>query len=209
MSIPLVLVLWDDFNFAGRRRYFVNDTPSLSQYEFDNATKSFGVHPGPDYESWKAAHGGQEPRVTLYEHDNKGGASASFTAGAYPNWPALKNFLISSVAFNADAGLPKQIAPIPLIVELFQDINFGGKSVVIVENIAEISRYLGQEWHDRTSSARIRRGPNYTNGSFARLFRNPNDPRGLHIDLGVGDYPDLGRSNNFENDLDAIEIVHQ
>jgi hypothetical protein len=75
MAIPLVLVLWENANFGGCRRSLVSDTPDLGGQGFNDVTSSVGVHPGPDYFTYKNAHGGAEPTVTLYEDIGYGGAA--------------------------------------------------------------------------------------------------------------------------------------
>ena len=102
MSIPLVAVLWEHAGFGGRKRTLVEDTPNLILQAFNDTASALGLHPGPDYTSWKNAHGGKEPTVGFYEHVNYYGGVLILTAGAYSNIHLLHNFgdQISSVRFN-------------------------------------------------------------------------------------------------------------
>jgi hypothetical protein len=127
--IPLVLVLWEHPDFGGRKRLFTTDVSDLSQVAFNDTASAIGVHPGPDYASFKAANGGREPTVAVYEHSNFGGAFSILTIGSYPNIHRMLNLgdAISSVRFNPPPAIPGTIAPIPLVVELFEHPNFGGR----------------------------------------------------------------------------------
>ncbi len=213
MAIPLVVALWEHVGFGGRRRLLVDDTPNLVQHGFNDMTSSVGVHPGPDYSSWKAAHGGSEPTASLYEHAGYGGAVLKLTAGAYANIHALYNFgdAVSSVRFNAAPSGAGAIAPIHLIVELYEHENFMGRKAVIVENVSNIISYLGSEWNDIVTAVRVRPGPNFVAGNVAKLYRDVGGPGGAvgsggSIDLAPGDYPNIGRSHGFNDVVSAVQV---
>ena len=114
IQIPLVVALWEHAGFGGRKRLLVEDTPNLILQAFNDTASAIGVHPGPDYAAWKAAHGGKEPTVGFYEHVNYGGAVLILTTGAYANIHLLFNFgdQISSVRFNPTPPGAGTISPI-------------------------------------------------------------------------------------------------
>ena len=138
--IPLVIALWEHAGFGGRKRLMVEDTPNLVLQVFNDKAPAVGVHPGPDYAAWKNAHGRKETTVGLYEHVNYGDAVLLLTTGAYANIHLLFNFgdVISSVRFNPTPPGAGTIAPIPLIVELYEHANFTGNRLVVVEDAADI-----------------------------------------------------------------------
>jgi hypothetical protein len=206
-EIPLVVALWEHTGYQGRRRLIVDDTPRLDLQDFNDQVSAVGVHPGPDYEAWKAAHGQAEPTVGLYEHVNYDGAALILTAGGYPNIHRLYNFgdVVSSVRINPTPPSVVKIAPIPLIVELYEDINFGGTRAVIVEDVPDIPRYLGPEFNDVVSSVRVRTGPDYSPGKQAQLFRDV-DYSGNSTRLGPGDYPNIGTSHGFNDIVSSIRV---
>jgi hypothetical protein len=190
--IPLVAALWEHAGFHGRKRLYVSDFSDLSQSAFNDTTSAIGIHPGPDYAAWKAANGGKEPVVSFYEHINFGGAVLTLQAGSYANIHSLYNFgdKITSLRFNPPIQLPGTIAPIPLYIEIFQDINFQGRRMFIVENSTNIIQDFGSEFNDVASSIKVFRGPNYVQGNIAQLYRDINFLGGK-IDLGPGDYPNI------------------
>jgi len=205
--IPLVVALWENTNFGGRKRLLVDDTPILSLLAFNDTTSAVGVHPGPDYAAWKAAHGGKEPTVGLYENVNFGGAALILTTGAYASIHRLFNFgdAVSSVRFNPPPPSAAAITPIPLIVELFQHDNFNGNRLVVVEDSASLSGDFGSEFNDVVTSVRVTSGPNFVAGKVAQLFRDANFGGGK-IDLPPGSYPNIGASHGFNDAVSSIKV---
>jgi len=206
-EIPLVVALWEHAGYRGRRRLIVEDTPRLALQDFDDQVSAVGVHPGPDYEAWKAAHGQKEPTVGLYEHVNYGGATLILTAGGYPNIHRVYNFgdVVSSVRVNPAPPSVHKIAPIPLIVELYEHIGFAGNRAVIVEDVPDIPRYLGPEFNDVVSSVRVKPGPDYSPGKQAQLFRDVGYS-GSSMRLGPGDYPNISTSHGFSDVVSSISV---
>jgi hypothetical protein len=208
MAVPLVLALWEHVGFGGRRRLIIDDTVSLVQHGFNDMASSIGVHPGPDYATWKSANNGREPTVSLYEHAGYGGAALTLTAGAYANIHVLYNFgdIISSVRFNAPHTQAATISPIKLIVELYEHANFMGRKAVIVENVSNIIAYLGSDWNDIVTAIRVRQGPNFAAGNVAKLFRDVGFFGGS-INLAPGDYPNIGASHGFNDIISSIQVL--
>jgi len=207
IQIPLVVALWEHSGFSGRKRWIVRNTSSLGAQVFNDRVSAVRVHPGPDYASWKAANGGKEPTVGLYEHVNYGGAVLILTAGVYSNIHRLYNFgdVVSSVRINPTPPSAWAITPIPLVVTLYADANFTGNRLVVVEDSLNIPADFGSEFNDVTTSVRVEQGPNYVAGNQARLFRDVNHLGG-EIPLPVGNYPNIGTSHGFNDVVSSIKV---
>ena len=207
MQIPLVVALWEHTGYSGRRRLIVENTPDLGLQAFNDKVSAVGVHPGPDYAAWKTAHGGKEPTIGLYEHNNYGGAALFLQAGGYSNIHTLFNFgdTISSVKINPPPPSAHAISPIPLVVEIYQHNNYTGNRAVIVENVANIISYLGSDFNDMVTSIRVKEGPNYVAGNTAKFYRDVNYLGG-HIELGPGNYPHIGTSHGFNDIISSIKL---
>jgi hypothetical protein len=216
MEIPLVLALWQHPGFGGARRLLVESTRDLGRQGFDDKTSAVGVHPGPDYAAWKAAHGRREPSVTLYERPGYRGAALTLSAGAYPDIGLLFNFndTASSVRFNAVVGAgrinptpqrARPIAPIPLVVTLYKDADRTGDAAGVVENVPDLGAYLGGDFNDAVTSVRVRPGPDFAAGRTAELYRDPGF-RGGSIRLAPGVYRHLGESHGFDDVISAVRV---
>ena len=206
--VPLVAALWENANFGGRKRLLVDDTSNLATQVFSDRTSAIGVHPGPDYAAWKAAHGNREPTITFYENVGYGGAALRLTTGAYANIHSLYNFgdRISSVRFNAAPEAVNPISNIPLIVELYSNANFTGNRLIVVENSSNVINDFGSEFNDVVSSVRVRQGPSFTPEKVAQLFRDPNYLGGK-IDLAPGNYANIGASHGFNDVVTSIKVL--
>ena len=208
MQIPVVVALWQHVGFGGYRRLLVEDTTNLVLQAFNDKVSAIGIHRGPDYDAWKKAHGGKEPTVGFYEHINYGGRALILTAGAYANIHSLFKFgdVISSVKFNPPFPAAPIIQPIPLAVEVYEHANFKGKQAVIVENVPHLINYLGPEFNDIITSVKVKKGPNYTTGKKAQLFQHV-QYKGKSIELDIGEYPNIGKSHNFNDVVSSIKVT--
>ena len=204
--IPLVISLWQSASYKGSKRMLVDDTPDLSPQAFDNTATSVQVHQGPDYAAWKAANGGKEPTAVLYENANYGGGFLVLTAGAaIPNLARVYSFdnHVSSARFNPVIHPAGPVGPIPFIVELYQDANFSGNRVVLVENDQDIFAQFGPEFG--VTGIKVRKGPNYVAGQKVRLFGNPGFKPPYGPELGPGDYSSLV-AYSFNDRLRSIKL---
>ena len=109
LIVPLVVELYDDPGFKGPRRNVVVDEPRFANegickrnIRFENVTSSVIVREGPDYATFKAAHG--EPYVVLYEHGHYDGRRLVLRVGGYTDLVrnGFEN-LASSLKFTTDA----------------------------------------------------------------------------------------------------------
>ena len=209
MQIPLVVVLWEHYNFVGRRRTIIQDTPNLYLQGFNDVVSSVVVHPGPNYDAWKAAHAGKEPTVGLYEHFYYGGAVLTLTVGEYRNIFALANFndILSSIRFNPVPPIPGTFQPIRVVAEIFADPNFSGFRAVIVENVGHLQNYAGDLFNDAITSIKVYEGPNFQLGDQAHFYPHP-DYQGGGIHLGPGIYPHIGAPPYlFDDVISSIKVL--
>ena len=109
LIVPLVVEIYDDPGFKGPRRNIVVDEPRFADdgvckrhIRFENVTSAVIVREGPDYATFKAAHG--EPYAVLYEHANFQGRRIVLRVGGYADLVrnGFEN-LASSLKFTTDA----------------------------------------------------------------------------------------------------------
>lgn len=93
------------------------------------------------------------------------------------------------------------MAEVRLIVDLFEDINFGGSRRTLVRDLNDF-RLI--EFNDRASSVIVTAGPNFQTGDTARLWSDV-DFQGSSIVLPPGQFPDL-RTLNFNDVASSLSI---
>ena len=115
LEIPLFVALWDGADFEGPMQHIVRDEPDLgpgwvragrcrSGPNFDDRTSSVGLHMGPDYEAWRARHGGRGPYVILWSEPGFRGSHVTLQLGIYGDLSTYGlDDAVSSVQFVADA----------------------------------------------------------------------------------------------------------
>lgn len=206
-KVPLIVALWEYPGCVGHKRLVLEDTPNLAHHAFDNLTCSIRVYPGPDYAACKTAQRGQEPTVALYEKENFGGAVLRLAAGYYPNIYLLHNFqqAVSSVRINPPLPRNSPFPAIPLIVELYEQPNFGPLCLFIIQDCADVACEFGEECDHVVASVRVRRGPKYVAGNEARLFPGVSfhEP---HIDLAPGEYPNIEQSHGYRGGFGSVRV---
>lgn len=181
-DIPIIVVLWEHTGFAGRRVVLTEDTPDLGIYGFHDMASSIGLHAGPNYVA------GTKHLVSFYEHSLYGGAQLVLEGpGAYPSLIRPYNFndVISSVNLNQGTPGTGTITPIPLVAELYEHANFGGRKFIVVQNVGNLHTYGA--FGDIVSSIKVMQGPNFTAGKQVKLCRDVGGGGGC-IELAPGDY---------------------
>jgi hypothetical protein len=184
-SYPLVVKLWKQPDYQGDFICIVGDTPNLGDYKFNNIS-SIKIQPGPDFDP-RAIY-----EVIFYMADKYKGDKLYLSPGAYPNlkstYPKFAGANnICSVHVNNPATKQDRLN-IPLVAELYADSNWAGKNLIVVEKIEDLTNY---NFNNRVKSVRVKKGPNYTPGTFIRLYSEVEYGNG-HVDL----YPDGGTNNN-------------
>lgn len=199
-KIPIIVVLWEHTGFAGRRLALTEDTPDLGVYGFHDMTSSIGIHPGPDYVK------GTRYEVSFYEHSLYGGGQLVLVGPAcYPSLIRPYNFndVISSVNFNMGYPGTATISPIPVVVELFENTNYGGRKFIVVQNVPNLHTYGA--FGDMVSSVKVMQGPNFAVGKKAKLCRDVGGGGGC-IELAPGNYPDLHAAFNFGDVVSSVYV---
>ena len=115
--VPLVVQLYQDFNYGGDFRKVIENEKVLglgsgcfSGLGFENATSSVHVRKGPDYDAWVASHDGAKPYVYLFEHNSFGGRRVALEVGGYPDLRQLGfENLASSVQIVTAAQPPADL----------------------------------------------------------------------------------------------------
>jgi hypothetical protein len=204
LEIPLIVVLWENPHFRGTKRVLVRDEPNLengwtkgaicmSGAKFNDTASAVGVHPGPDYESWKVRNGGQEPTITLWSDPYFGGNLLQLQTGIYSDLHKWQfNDTASSVRFEppgdytftlkAPEGPAARIDPIPIILRLhtatYQQA-FGGycgaadNVITLVESTPDLKSEYGDPFNDSAQWVEILMGPSWSPSSVVELFKNP------------------------------------
>jgi hypothetical protein len=159
-EIPLVVVLWKDVHYNGLKRELVVDTPNLDLFDFNHATSSVGVHPGPDYARWKAEHGGREPTVTLYSETGGRGTSIVLRTGIYPDLKQFNmNDKVSSAYFSdsQNLSLPPAGAAAPFNAIHFVVVLYtaSDKRIWLVESTQSLRADYGSQFDNAAVSALV------------------------------------------------------
>jgi len=199
-NIPIIVVLWEHAGYGGRRLVLTEDTPDLGVYAFHDMASSIGIHPGPNYVA------GKKYEVSFYEHSLYHGAQLILTGpAAYPNLTRPYNFndLISSVNLNQGAPGTGTITPIPVVAELYEHINFGGRKFIVVQNISNLHTYGA--FGDLVSSVKVMQGPSFAAGKKAKLCRDLGGLGGC-IELAPGDYPNIHTSHGFGDVCSSVFV---
>jgi hypothetical protein len=159
-EIPLVVVLWKDVHYNGVKRELVVDTPNLDLFDFNDATSSVGVHPGPDYARWKMEHGGREPTVTLYADVGGRGNSIVLRTGIYPDLKQFNmNDKVSSVYLSdsqslalSPTGTAAPFNAIHFVVVLYTGKD---KRLWLIESTQSLHDDYGSQFNDSAVSALV------------------------------------------------------
>jgi hypothetical protein len=174
LIVPLVVELYDDPGFQGARRNIVVDEPIFAAgdrcertIQFENVTSAVIVREGPDYATYKAAHG--EPYAVLYEHPSFQGRRLVLGVGGYSNLvrhsfenltSSLK-FTNSAVAIVApDVPSVTPMRPLTAIIEA-HDLRFDrlcdsmDPVLTLVRTSGDLGRDFGARWNDDISYLEI------------------------------------------------------
>lgn len=190
LYIALVVVLWENINYTGRKRQFIMSEPNLASgivalpgANFNDTTSSVAVYPGPDYDLWKKEFG--EPYVALYDNIDYGsdgeGEGLVFGVGLYPDlryWHF--NDKASSIRFLFLDGevpmttpktpdrQPGPLGPIPIVLRLHtagitqsKSFSEADNVITVVEPIESIRSQYGIEFYHTVSWVEVLKGPTW------------------------------------------------
>ncbi|MCC3582463.1 hypothetical protein [Microcoleus sp. PH2017_32_RDM_D_A] len=112
--------------------------------------------------------------------------------------------IISSVKFNQGMPPASPVTPIPVVAELYSAVNYGGRKLIIFEDVDNLGTYSAYD--NLTSSVKVFAGPNYTPGDKIRLY-DTFSGSGAYIELEPGEYPDLAKSHTFANKTSSTRFI--
>ena len=181
----IIVELFRDKHYQGSKATVVEPIANLREIGMDETISSLKVYHGP------SAAAAPNQRIALFEDERYQGRSVVLPPGFYPDIHAIPyNFgdVVSSINFSSSARLTApRYGWLPLVVEVFEDLNFRGKRATILRDVS----YIGEiGLNDRISSLRIARGPNFPfTGCRAVFFQHPDfEGRELSLPLGPRDF---------------------
>ncbi|MGK7938663.1 MAG: hypothetical protein AB4062_00595 [Crocosphaera sp.] len=208
--IPLIVELYEHFfskssiwgAAPGRRLLLSQDTPDLlTPYRMSNTVSSLKIRPGPDYDP------NADYEVSFYRDANYISSQLVLKPGEYGDihYPPIQfGDVITSVKFNQGVPPAPPVTPIPVVAELYSVANYGGRKLIIFEDVDNLASYSAYD--NLTSSVKVFAGPNYTPGDKIRLY-NSFDGSGDYIELEPGEYPDLQQSHTFGNKTSSTRFI--
>ena len=169
----LVVEVFQHTNFRGRMGYVVEPVQHTRHIGFQDNISSLRVYKGPNFSS------NPHYKVLLYQHTNYRGRKLALGPGFYPNLhDTAYNFgdRISSINFgSALEVVGPEWGTIPLIVDCYEHVEFRGRKITILRDIANLRDAQGRSWfEDRISSIRIFKGPDFpSDGAEVVFYEHP------------------------------------
>jgi hypothetical protein len=205
----IVVELFRDKYYQGTSATVIGPVDDLAVVGMTEMVSSLKVYHGPS----SAASPNQ--RALFYEEPGHRGRRIVLPPGYYPDIHAIPyNFgdLIRSLNFSPSAPLTApQYGWIPLVAEVFQDVNYQGPKATILRDI----NYFGEiGLNDSISSLRVTRGPNFPfTGCRVIFYQHPDyEGRQLVIEMGSRDFsaqiPNLHDSDlHFGDIVSSVKIL--
>ena len=198
----LVVEIFRDPYFRGPRGVVIDNVPFTQSIGFQDTISSARVYRGPGYAT------SPNYKVIFHEHRDYKGRQLVLGPGYYPSFHDIAyNFgdIISSISFGpAMVTTGPDYGTIPLIVEVYQHVNFQGRKVTVLRDISHTNQ-IGL--HDAISSIRVFRGPNFPSTGCKAIFYEhiEFDGQALEILLGPLEYhkelPNLHTQPQFFGDI--------
>ncbi|MFC1714348.1 beta/gamma crystallin-related protein [Candidatus Poribacteria bacterium] len=202
MRPRLVAEIYRDPYFRGPRGLVIDNVRFTGDIGFQDNISSVRVYRGPGYVT------SPNYKMIMHEHRDFRGRQLVLGPGYYPDLHDIAyNFgdIISSISFGPSlVTTGPDFGTIPLIVEVYRDVNFQGKKVTVLRDISHTDQ-IGL--HDAISSIRIFRGPNFPPSGCKAIFYEhiEFDGQALEIPLGPLEYhkdlPDLHIHGQFFGDI--------
>jgi regulation of enolase protein 1 (concanavalin A-like superfamily) len=192
--------------------YVVEPVPFTAHIGFQDNISSLRVYKGPNFSS------NPNYKVILYQHRDYRGKKLALGPGFYPNLhDTAFNFAdrISSINFGSSLDVAgPEWGTIPLIVDCYEHVEFRGKKITILRDIANLRDPQGGTWfEDRISSIRIFKGPDFPrDGAEVVFYEHPEFEGGsIPIRMEPSEYkkelPNLHLlPQNFGDSISAIKI---
>jgi len=180
----------------------IDNVPFTQSIGFQDTISSARVYRGPGYAT------SPNYKVIFHEHRDYKGRQLILSPGYYPSFHDIAydfGDIISSISFGpAMVTTGPDYGTIPLIVEVYQHVNFQGRKVTVLRDISHTNQ-IGL--HDAISSIRVFRGPNFPPTGCKAIFYEhiEFDGQALEIQLGPLEYhkelPDLHTQPQFFGDI--------
>ena len=208
----LIVELFQHTNFRGRMGYVVEPVPFTGSIGFQDNISSVRVYKGPSFSS------NPNYKVIFHQHRDYRGKRLALGPGFYPNLHDVAfNFAdrISSINFGSTLEVVgPEWGTIPLIVDCYEHVEFRGKKITILRDIANLRDPQGGTWfEDRISSIRIFKGPDFPrDGAEVVFYEHPEfEGASIPIRMEPSEYkkelPNLHLlPQNFGDSISAIKI---
>ena len=208
----LIVEVFQHVNFRGRMGYVVEPVPFTAHIGFQDNISSLRVYKGPNFSS------NPNYKVILHQHRDYRGKKLALSPGFYPNLHDVAfNFAdrVSSISFGSSIEvIGPEWGTIPLIVDCYEHVEFRGKKITILRDIANLRDAQGGSWfEDRISSIRIFKGPDFPrDGAEVVFYEHPEfEGASIPIRMEPSEYkkelPNLHLlPQNFGDSISAVKI---
>ncbi len=181
MKPRLVAEIYRDSRFRGPKGTVIGNVPFTRDIGFQDNISSVRVYRGPGYAT------SPNYKMILHEHRDYRGRQIVLGPGYYPNLHDIAydfGDIISSISFGpAMVTTGPDFGTIPLIVEVYQQIDFQGRKVTVLRDISH-TKQIGL--HDAISSIRIFRGPNFPPTGCKTIFYEHTEFAGQALEVQLG-----------------------
>ena len=193
----LIVELFDQPYFRGRSGLVYEPIRYTGFIGFQDNISSVRIYKGPNYAS------SPNYKAIFHEHIDFQGKRLALGPGFYPNLHDMTyNFgnVVSSISFGPSLEVAgPEWGTVPLVVEVYEHINFQGRKAVILRDIPH-TQQIGL--HDRISSVRILKGPDCPPTGARVLFYE-------HIDFEGAILPIEIRPMDFKKEIPNLHALPQ
>jgi len=208
----LIVEVFDQPYFRGRRGLVYEPVRYTGFIEFQDNISSVRVYRGPNFgasPNWK---------VILHEHIDYQGKRLALGPGFYPNLHDMTygfGNVVSSISFGSSLEVAgPEWGTVPVIVELFDNINFQGLKATILRDIPNLRDRQGGTWfEDRVSSLRITKAASFPKEGVKIIFYEHPQFEGAQLPIHMGpmdfkkEIPNLHMlPQNFGDIISAVKI---
>jgi regulation of enolase protein 1 (concanavalin A-like superfamily) len=194
----LIVEIFQHTNFRGRSGFVIEPVPQTRELGFQDNISSLVVYKGPGYAS------NPSYKVILHQHAHFKGRQLALGPGYYPNLhDMIYNFgdIVSSISFGSPMlqSVGPEWGTIPLIVECYQHVEYKGRKVTVLRDIAHTGE-LGI--HDQISSIRIFKGPDFPREGAEVSFYQ-------HVDFEGARLPIRMRPEDYKKEVPNLHLLPQ
>lgn len=177
----LVVEIFRDPYYQGTRGIVIDNVPFTGDIGFQDNISSCRVFHGPGFST------SPNYKVIFHEHRDYKGRQLILGAGYYPNLHDIAyNFgdIISSISFGpAMITSGPDYGTIPLIVEVYSDVDFKGIKSVVLRDVSHTEQ-IGL--HDIIGSIKVFRGPNFPPSGCKAIFYEHIEFSGQTLEVALG-----------------------